>query len=462
MDRILSYIESNKKKHLDELIEFLKIPSISSVADNALDVRECALWLRDSIKQSGIEDCRLMETQGHPIVFAQWLEAGKDAPTVLIYGHYDVQPVDPLELWKSKPFEPAIRDGKIYGRGTSDDKGQLFTHLKAIETHFSIHGRLPVNLKLLIEGEEECGSSNLEDFITQNKELLKCDTVMISDTEWFADGLPSICYSLRGISYIELTVTGPNRDLHSGTFGGAVDNPIQVLSSLIHKLKDEYGRITIPGFYDDVLVLTNDERNGFKNLPHNEENYCNDLGIAVTRGEIGYTTLERTWARPSLDVNGIYGGYIGEGAKTVLPSSASAKISMRLVPYQNYQDIIEKITKYLHLVAPPTVKIQVKPLHGGNPVLVPRDSEGVKSAIAALRTAFGTEPVFMREGGSIPVVNTFQTELNAPTVLMGLGLPGDNIHSPNENFAIENFYGGIRASAIFMEEFAKESQTNKS
>ncbi len=455
MDRVLAYIEANKKKHIDELFDFLRIPSISSVPDQALEVRECALWLMDNIKKTGIEDCRLMETPGHPIVYGQWMDAGENAPTVLIYGHYDVQPVDPLELWKSKPFEPVIRNGKIFGRGTSDDKGQLFTHLKAIETHLAVHGRLPVNIKLLIEGEEECGSSHLEEFIKANKEMLRCDTVMISDTEWFADGLPSICYSLRGISYVEVTVTGPNRDLHSGTFGGAVDNPIQILAGMISKLKDEYGRITISGFYDDVLGLSDEEREGFKKLPFDYEDYCKDLEIEGGSGEFGYSTLERTWARPSLDINGIYGGYTGEGAKTVLPSVASAKISMRLVPHQNYQDISDKITKYLQSIAPPTVKVQIKPLHGGNPVLVPRDSEGVKAAMTALKTAFGVEPVFMREGGSIPIVNVFSLELEAPTVLMGLGLPGDNIHSPNESFAVENFYGGIRASAVFFDEFSK-------
>jgi len=455
MDKVLSFIEANREKHLAELLEFLKIPSVSSVPDNALHVRECAMWLVDNIKNLGIEDCRLIETSGHPIVYGQWLNAGENAPTVLIYGHYDVQPVDPLELWKSKPFEPVIRNGKIYGRGTSDDKGQVFTHLKALETHLAIHGKLPVNIKLVIEGEEECGSNNLEDFIKENSEMLKCDTVLISDTEWFADGLPSICYSLRGISFVEVFVTGPNRDLHSGTFGGAVDNPIQILAGMIAKLKDEYGRITIPGFYDDVLDLTDDERAGFKLLPFNYDDYCKDLDIEGVNGEFGYTTLERTWARPSLDINGINGGYTGEGAKTVLPSIASAKISMRLVPHQNYQDISEKISQYLQTIAPPTVKVKVNHLHGGNPVLVPRDSIGVKAAMKALNSAFGVEPVFMREGGSIPIVNIFGLELNAPTVLMGLGLPGDNIHSPNESFAVDNFYGGIRASAIFLDEYAK-------
>ncbi len=460
MNNLISFIEKNKEKHLEELFEFLRIPSISSVPDNALHVRECALWLLENIKNSGIEDCRIFETEGHPIVYGQWLGAGDSAPTVLIYGHYDVQPVDPIELWKTKPFEPSIRNGKIYARGSSDDKGQVFTHIKAIESHLSTFGRLPINIKLLIEGEEECGSNHLEDFIKDNKELLRCDTVLVSDTEWFAEGLPSICYSLRGISYIEVFVTGPNRDLHSGTFGGAVDNPIFVLANMIAKLKDEYGRIQIPGFYDDVLELTIEEREGFKKLPFSEKEYCDDLEVDGVNGEFGYTTLERTWARPSLDINGFNGGYIGEGAKTVLPSTASAKISMRLVPHQNYYDISEKITKYLMSIAPPTVKVKVNTLHGGNPVLVPRDSCGVKAAMLALESAFGTKPVFMREGGSIPIVSTFLSELESPTVLMGLGLPSDNIHSPNESFAIDNFYGGIKSSAIFFDEYSKICKTD--
>lgn len=453
MEKYLNLIESNKENNLKDLVEFLKIESISSLASHNEDTRKAANWVAGYLKNSGIENVRLEETAGHPIVYAEQIES-PNLPTVLIYGHYDVQPVDPLELWETGPFEPTIRDGKLYGRGTSDDKGQLFAHMAAVRAIIETEGKLPVNLKFLIEGEEECGSSNLEEFIGSHADMLKCDTVMVSDTEWFADGLPSICYSLRGISYVEVKVTGPNRDLHSGTFGGAVDNPINVLATMIARLKDNYGRITIPGFYDDVKQLTEQEREGFAELPFDYKSWCEDLDVSGSYGEFGYTALERTWARPSLDLNGIYGGYTGEGAKTVLPSWAAAKISMRLVPNQKNGDITAKITRYLNDIAPDTVKVEVTALHGGDPVLVPMDSPGVKAAMKSLEDAFGTKPVFMREGGSIPIVGIFSEVLKAPTVLMGLGLPGDNIHSPNENFALENFYGGIKASAMFLHVFA--------
>ncbi len=455
MNQLFSYIDENKERYVSELVEFLEIPSISSLTEHNEDTLSCANWVVDHIKSIGIENAHLVMTPGHPIVYAEWLEAGTDAPTILIYGHYDVQPVDPLELWTSPPFEPTIRDGKLFARGSSDDKGQVFVHLKAIEALFKTYGKLPVNIKLMIEGEEEAGSSNLETFIENNQEMLKCDTVLVSDTEWFADGLPSICYSLRGISFVEVKVIGPNRDLHSGTFGGAVDNPINVLAWMISQLKDRYGRITIPGFYDDVVDLTIEEREGFKELPFDLEEYKKDLDIKELHGEIGYTTLERTWARPSLDLNGIKGGFIGEGAKTVLPSEASAKISMRLVANQTADDITKKILDYLVKLAPPTVKVEVKELHGGNPVLVQRDGKAISTAMEALEMAFGQKPVFMREGGSIPIVEKFESILKAPTVLMGLGLPGDNIHSPNENFDLKNYIGGIAASAIFLKNIAE-------
>jgi len=453
MNEVLNYIESNQERFLEELITFLKIPSISSVADHDKDTAACADWLIEHIKSTGMKDVRLYETAGHPIVYAENLEAGPDAPTVMVYGHYDVQPVDPLDLWDSPPFEPVIKNGKIYGRGTSDDKGQLFMHIKAVEAFLKTNSKLPLNIKFLIEGEEEAGSNHLDEFIENNAELLKCDTVLVSDTEWFADGMPSICYSLRGIAFVEVTVTGPNRDLHSGTFGGAVDNPLNVLSWIVSQLKDRYGRVAIPGFYDDVLPLSQEERDAFKKLPHDEKEYCKDLEINQTFGETGYTTLERVWARPSLDLNGIYGGYTGEGAKTVLPTHATAKISMRLVPHQKHDDISRKIGDYIHQICPPSVKVKVDVLHGGNPVLMPIDSKGVKVAMVALKDAFGKESVFMREGGSIPIVGTFSEVLKAPTVLMGMGLPGDNIHSPNESFAVDNFYGGIKASALFLDKF---------
>ena len=453
MKDVLNFIDQSRDQFLKELIEFLKIPSISSVTEYNDSTHKAAEWLLDNFKKAGIPEARLYETKGHPIVYAQDLSAGAGAPTVMVYGHYDVQPVDPLDLWDSPPFEPVIKNGKIYGRGTSDDKGQAFMHVKAYEAYKKIKGGLPVNVKYLIEGEEEAGSNHLEEFIENNADLLKCDTVLVSDTEWFADGMPSICYSLRGLSYIEVTVTGPNRDLHSGTFGGGVDNPLNVLCWMVSQLKDPYGRITIPGFYDNVLALTQEERDNFKKLPFNEEEYCKDLEIGITYGEQGYTTLERVWARPTLDLNGIYGGYIGEGAKTILPTKATAKISMRLVPHQTHEEITEKALKYFEKLCPPSVKLSVKMLHGGNPVLMPIDSKSIKIAVEALKEAFGKDTVFMREGGSIPIVGLFDSVLKAPTVLMGMGLPGDNIHSPNESFSIENFYGGIKTSALFLDKY---------
>lgn len=455
MRNILDILDGRKEQHLNQLIEFLKFPSISSVPENAGDVKACAEWLADHIKSTGFETVEIIPTKGHPLVYAEWMGAGPDAKTVLVYGHYDVQPVDPIELWKTPPFEPEIRDGKIFARGTADDKGQLFCHVKALEAMLETNGKLPVNVKLIFEGEEECGSNNLDEFVLNNEEKLKCDYVVISDTEWFAEGLPSICYGLRGIAYVEVKVTGPNRDLHSGTFGGAVDNPIQVLAWMVTQLKDKYGRITIPGFYDKVLVLPQSERDNFKKLPFNEEAYKKDLSVGDLDGEIGYTPLERTWIRPSLDLNGIKGGYIGEGAKTVLPSHASAKISMRLVPNQDSHEIMDLIADYLVAIAPSTVKVEVTKIHGGEPVLIPADSKAVKTAVSALKGAFGVDPVFMREGGSIPIVGLLAGVLKAPVVLMGLGLPGDNIHSPNENFDLGNFFGGIKASALFFDEISK-------
>jgi len=455
MEKILEYLEKNKKRHLNELFDFLKIPSISSDSAYNNDMKKCSEWLINQFKTIGINSARIIETAGHPIVYADWLKAGDDKPTILIYGHYDVQPVDPIDLWDTPPFEPTIKNGKIYGRGTADDKGQVFTHIKSVEAYLKTNGTLPCNVKFLIEGEEEAGSSHLEQFIMENLELLKCDSSLISDTEWFAEGMPTITYGLRGISFVEITLTGPNRDLHSGTFGGAIDNPINVLAWMIAQLKDNYGRITIPGFYDDVLELTQEEKDAFKVLPFDEKAYCDDLGIGAVNGEIGFTTLERAWARPSLDLNGIVGGYTAEGAKTIIPSKASAKISMRIVPNQKADDITKKIENYLKALTPPTMKLEFKALHGGNPVLVPIDSPEIKAAVKAFNMAYNAETVFMRDGGSIPITEIFQNILNAPPVLMGISLPSDNIHSPNESFSVDNFYGGIRASAIYLNEISK-------
>jgi acetylornithine deacetylase/succinyl-diaminopimelate desuccinylase-like protein len=455
MKETIEYIGKEQKRYLSELFDFLRIPSISSVPEHKHDMERCSEWLVNHLKGIGFDDTRVIPTAGHPIVFGQWLGAGEKSKTVLIYGHYDVQPVDPLDLWTTKPFEPEIRNGFIFARGSCDDKGQTFANIKSVEAYLKTSGKLPVNIKFLIEGEEEAGTSHLDEFIENNAELLKCDAVLVSDTEFFAPGVPSLCYGLRGISFVELTVTGPNRDVHSGSYGGAIENPITVLAWMISQLKDKYGRITIPGFYDDVLELTEEERNEFRKLPFSEHEYCKDLEIGGVNGEYGFTTLERCWARPALDINGIYGGYTGEGSKTIIPSKATAKISMRLVPNQHAEDITNKICDFLEKIAPPTVKIEIIRSQGGNPVLVPTNGPAVKSALSAIRQGFDREPVLMREGGSIPIVGLFKNVLNAPTVLLGYGLPSDNIHSPNENFSVSQFIGGIKTTAIFLDEYSK-------
>ena len=455
MEKVFEYLENNKEKNLQELFDFLKIPSISSQQSHKNDIHTAAEWVVENLKKSGIENARVIPTEGHPLVYAEWLGAGASAKTVLVYGHYDVQPVDPLNLWDNPPFEPIIKNGKIYARGSADDKGQVFTHIKSAEAYLKTENKLPLNLKFIIEGEEEAAESHIEDFIEQNPELLKCDAVLISDTEWFKAGMPSICYALRGLAYFEIEVEGPNRDLHSGSYGGAIDNPIQVLSWMITQLKDRYGRITIPHFYDDVLKLSEDEEANFKKLPFDIDAYKKDLGVRELDGEVGFSTLEKIWTRPTLDCNGIWGGYTGEGTKTVIPSKAWAKFSCRLVPNQNAGKIINLVLEHITKLAPPTVKVRIKSLSGANPVRIDPNNGAIRSAIEALKNAFGNEVVFMREGGSIPVVEKFTQVLNAPVVLMGFGLPDDNIHSPNESFAVENYFGGIRASAEFYNEFSK-------
>ncbi|MBM2814450.1 MAG: peptidase [Ignavibacteria bacterium] len=455
MEKILAYIEEKKEIFLNQLIEFLRIPSISSQAKHKPDIEKCTVWLENHLKQIGLKQTRIIPTAGSPIVYAEWLGAGTDSETVLIYGHYDVQPVDPMKLWNSPPFEPKISNGKIFARGTADDKGQLFTHLKAIEAYLAVEGKLPVNVKLIFEGEEEASVSHLDEFVENNAELLACDTVLVSDTEWFADGIPTICYSLRGITIGEITVFGPNRDVHSGSFGGGIENPLIALCNIISKMKNEKGKINIPGFYDDVLELTEEEKVQFRKLPFDEEEYCKDLGISQTYGEEGYSTLERVWARPTFELNGIFGGYTEEGSKTIIPSNATAKISLRLVPNQNPSEIARKTEEFIKSLIPPTVKAEVKFSPGGSPVLVPRDIKGMQAAKNAFNIAFDKEVVYMRDGGSIPVLALFEQILKAPTVLMGFGLPTDNIHSPNENMDLNNFFGGIKTSALFLNEYAK-------
>lgn len=455
MDGVIKYIEDNKENAIADLKSILEIPSISNDVDRKNDMLRCAEWVKNQLLSAGMNDVKIYPTSGHPIVFGQWLNAGNQLPTVLIYGHYDVQPVDPIELWSSPPFEPVIKDGKIYARGATDDKGQFLIHLEAIKAFLKTTDKLPINVKVIIEGEEEIGSVNLEPFLKENKDLLSCDYVVISDTSMYEKGLPSICYALRGLVYMQIDVTGPNRDLHSGSFGGAVENPINALASIISKLKDEKGKILIDGFYDDVLPLTEEEREEFKRLPYDEEKFKKELGVEELTGEEGYTTLERLSARPTLDCNGIWGGFQGEGAKTVLPSRAGAKISMRLVPNQKPEKIAQLFEAYVRKIAPEGVTVEITNLHGGNPSITPIDTPAIKAAKAALKQGFDVEPVFIREGGSIPIVSSFKEILGADTVLLGFGLPDENAHSPDEHFDLENFYYGILSVVYFYNELSK-------
>jgi acetylornithine deacetylase/succinyl-diaminopimelate desuccinylase-like protein len=455
MEKIIKYIESNKERYLEELKDFLRIPSISNEEANKDDVRKAAEWLESQLKNIGLENVTVFETEGHPIVYADWLKAGNDVPTVIIYGHYDVQPVDPLELWTDPPFEPVVKGNKIYARGSADDKGQIFIHMKSLEAHLKNNGKLPINVKILFEGEEEIGSVNLEKFIEVHKDKLKADYVVISDTSMYTDNLPSICYGLRGLCFMQIDLVGPNKDLHSGSFGGGVNNPINVLAEMINKLKDDKGKILIDGFYDDVMNLTENEREEFKRLPFDEKEYMNDLNVIELFGEEGYTTVERVSARPTLDCNGIWGGYQGQGAKTVLPSVAGAKISMRLVPNQDPDKVAKLFEDFIYKIAPKSVKVKVTSLHGGKPSVTAIDTPAIKAAVTSLKKAFGVEPVFFKEGGSIPIVNSFKETLGADAILLGFGLPDDNIHSPNEKFDLGNFYKGISTVAYYYEELSK-------
>jgi acetylornithine deacetylase/succinyl-diaminopimelate desuccinylase-like protein len=454
MEKVLSYIESNKEQYLDELTELLSIPSVSSLKEHQGDMQRCAQWIADHMERIGMHNVKILPTEGHPIVYSEWLEApGK--PTVLLYGHYDVQPVDPLNLWTSPPFQATVRGENLYARGASDDKGQVFIHLKSVEAMMKNEGALPVNLKMIIEGEEEIGSDHLDAFVEEHKELLKADLVLISDSSMYEKDVPSICYGLRGLAYMEIELTGPNRDLHSGSFGGSIHNPVQALAEIIASLHDKNGRVTIPGFYKDVRTLTQKERSAYKKLPFSDKKYAKDLGVRALYGEKGFTTLERLWARPTLECNGIWGGYIGEGAKTVLPAKAYAKISMRLVPDQQSAKVAKLFEQHIKKIAPKTVTVNVRTLHGGEPAITPIDSPGVEAAVSALEKGFGKKPLYQREGGSIPIVVQFKKILGIDTVLLGFGLPDENSHSPDEFLNLNNFYGGIRTSAYFFNELPK-------
>ncbi len=442
-----SYIELNKDRFLDELIELLKVPSVSADPAFSKDVHRAAELLSERLNEIGIDKVEVCPTAGYPIVYGEKI-VDENLPTVLVYGHYDVQPADPIELWTSPPFEPVIKDGKIYARGACDDKGQMYMHIKAVELMLKTDG-LPCNVKFMIEGEEEVGSDNLGLFVKANKERLRADLVLISDTGMIANDVPSITVGLRGLSYIEVEVTGPKRDLHSGLYGGAVGNPINVLCDMIASLMDDDKKVTIPGFYDGVIEVSAEERAQMAKAPFSEQEYCDELDMKATQGETGYSTLERATIRPTLDVNGIWGGYTGDGAKTVLPSKAYAKISCRLVPGQDPDKITNLLVNHLVNIAPDSVKVKVTPHHGGQPYLTPTDFPGYQAAHKAMETTFDKTPIPIRSGGSIPIVAMFEEELGLKSVLMGFGLDSDAIHSPNEHYGIFNYLKGIQTIPFF-------------
>ena len=454
METIKKYVENNKERFLEELFDLIRIPSISAKEEARDDMFKTADLIRDSLLKAGADHAEVKETTGWPVVYGHKL-VDESLPTVLVYGHYDVQPVEPLDLWDSPPFEPEVRDGKIYARGADDDKGQLFMHIKAFELMNST-GTLKCNVKFMIEGEEEIGSPSLKEFCKQNKELLKADIILVSDTTMIAQDIPSITVGLRGLSYLEVEVTGPNRDLHSGLYGGAVGNPANLLTKMIASLTDENNHITIPGFYDDVVDVSDSERAEMAKAPFSLEEYKKAIGIDAVVGENGFSTSERTGIRPSLDVNGIWSGYIEEGAKTVLPSKAHAKISMRLVPNQDSKKIDELFINHFKRIAPKGTKVEVKSLHGGQGYVTPIDFPAYSAASKAFGESFGKQPIPVRSGGSIPIVSDFEEVLGIKSILMGFGLDSDAIHSPNENYPLFNFYKGIETIPLFYKYFVEE------
>ncbi|MEO6537954.1 MAG: dipeptidase [Ferruginibacter sp.] len=449
------YQEKNKERFLNELLELLRIPSVSAKTEHKEDMVKCAEAVKERLLQAGADKVEIYQTEGHPIVYGEKI-VDPAKPTVLVYGHYDVQPAEPLELWKSGPFDPVIIEGKIFARGSCDDKGQMYMHIKALETLVQTE-TLENNIKFCIEGEEEVGSPNLGKFVAAHKDLLKADCVLISDSAMISLDTPSIDIGVRGLSYIEVEVTGPNRDLHSGVYGGAVANPITILAKMISNLHDENNHVTIPGFYDDVVVSTKEERALMAKAPFNEDEYKNDLGVQELWGEKGYTTNERTGIRPTLELNGIWGGYTGEGAKTVLPSKASAKISARLVPNQSSDKMTAMLINHLYKIAPSNVTVKATLHHGGEPYMTPIDSIAYKAAAKAMETTFGKTPIPVRGGGSIPICALFEKELGIKIVFMGFGLDSDNLHSPNEKFNLDNFYKGIETIPYFHKYFTEMS-----
>lgn len=453
LDQILDHVDSQSEQNLADLTELLRIPSISADSKFAPEVRRAAQWIVDHLGSMGLQ-AELIETAGHPLVYAE-TPAVPGAPVALVYGHYDVQPPDPLDKWTTPPFEPTIRKGRIFARGATDDKGQMFTHLKSVGAWLQASSTLPLQVKFLIEGEEEVGSKHLESFLRENVEKLSSDCVVISDTSQFAPGVPAITYGLRGIAYYELHLTGPNRDLHSGVFGGGVTNPAIVLSKMLAAIIDSEGRIQLPGFYDDVIPLTDREREEFRSLPFDQKAFEKELGINGVTGEVGFTTLERRWARPTFDVCGLTSGYQGEGSKTVLPSRASAKFSFRLVPNQDPKKVTIGLKKLLEPLVPAGITMELVDYHGAPGIVIPLDSPYLAAAADAIEIGFGKRPVFMREGGSIPIVNTFADTLNADVLLLGWGQNDDNLHAPNESFTLADFQRGIRTSAALWDSLAK-------
>jgi len=450
---LIGYINSKQEEHLNELKELLRIPSVSTKSEHKPDIERAARWVADKLRAAGLEKVEIAPTRMHPIVYGESLGApGK--PTVLFYGHYDVQPAEPLDLWTSPAFEPAVRDGNLFGRGAADDKGQLHIHLKALEALRNSSGRLPINVKAIIEGEEEIGSVNLWEFVEQNRGRLKTDALVVSDTAMLAKGVPSITYGLRGLNYYQMEITGPAQDLHSGVFGGAVPNPITILAETIAKLHDRNFRVAIPGFYDDVAPLSREERKALLSLPWKEKEFRRMVGAPAIAGEKGFTIIEQLWTRPTLEVNGIWGGYTGEGAKTVIPSKAYAKLSTRLVPHQDPTKIAKLVARHIQKLLPKTVTHNFEVLSTGKPWVAPYTHPIFQRAIHALEAGFGKKAVFIREGGSIPLVTQIHDMFRVPCVLLGFGLPDENAHAPDEHISLENYFGGIKSVALFYEQLA--------
>lgn len=448
------YFKEQRERHLSELADFLAVPSISALSGHQADMEKAAEWLADSFRQAGLEHISVDQTAGHPVVYADWLHA-EDQPTILVYGHYDVQPVDPIHLWETPPFEASIRDNKLYARGASDDKGQVFMHIKAVEALLALDGKLPVNVKFIIEGEEEIGSPSLEQYIEENKEKLAADLIVISDTGMYAPGQPAICYGLRGLAGVQIDVKGPKGDLHSGLYGGGVANPVHALAEILASFRDKEGTIAVEGFYDEVRGLTEEERAGWAALDFDEQTVKDEVGVTELGGEPGYSYIERTWARPTLEVNGVFGGFSGEGIKTVLPSEAGAKITCRLVPDQEPDEIVSKLRAHIEKHKPAGCEVTVTEFDKGKPYMTPYDHEVIQAAGRAYEQVYGVPTVYTRGGGSIPIVAAFDEILQLPVVLMGFGLDTENFHAPNEHFHLENFDKGLRVIGSYYREVEK-------